>query len=114
MNEASRIQEVLDRIVYKNWTFELNIDLFAKQVSFRCLFMAPCVLKPMLKEEVQYGRAWPVTGMTEDAIIKTAFTAIKQAEEHELLENFLVDGVRVFNPHTSIDKLIAMQGKANF
>lgn len=115
MNEASRIQEVLDRIVYKDWTFQVLLaDSGGGAIAIRCLFMAPCVLKPMLKHEPQYGRLWLVTGMPDDAIIKTAFTAIKQAEEHEVLENFMVDGVRVFNPHTSIDKLIAMQGKANF
>lgn len=108
MNEASRVQAVLDRVVYKHWTFEVLLSA-GHGVAIRCLFMAPCVLKPMLKDEPQYGRAWLVTGMTEDAIITTAFCAIKLAEEHEVLENFLVDGVRVFNPHTPIAKLIATQ-----
>lgn len=97
--ELARIRDALDRVVYKAW-----VPLITKDGTIYWQWLAPCNVNggPAVW---QRGRDWYVAGMSEDAIIKTAYAAIKMAEEHELMENFRVDGVMVFNPHTPIDTL---------
>lgn len=55
-------------------------------------------------------REFVPTSADEDSVIKTGFVLMKAVVEHEWLECFLVDGVRVFDPHQSIAQLQA--GKA--
>lgn len=47
------------------------------------------------------GRKWYLSEyMTDDEVVKTAYLAVRTAVEHEVMEGFLLDGQRVFNPHT--------------
>jgi len=46
------------------------------------------------------------SGSHPDAVIKTAWKALRQLVEHELMEAFMVDDVLPFDPHASIDTLI--------
>jgi len=54
------------------------------------------------------GRWWHVP---EDAspsgLVKTAFSAAKMILEHELMESFRFEGVRIFDPHHDLDDLRA-------
>lgn len=53
-----------------------------------------------------FGRWWHVPSpTTEGAIVKTAYAAAKMILEHELAESFRFDGLRIFDPHHSIDDL---------
>lgn len=53
------------------------------------------------------GRKWYLSKwMTDDEIVKTAYLAFRTCIEHEVLESFTVDGVRIFNPHVSFEELI--------
>lgn len=55
------------------------------------------------------GRSWFISkGSTADGIIKTAYLAMQQILTHELMEAFLVDEVRVFNPHAAISDLVEL------
>lgn len=56
-----------------------------------------------------HGRWWFVErGAYTSGIVKTAWLACKQIVEHELMEAFLYDGVRIFNPHADIFDLATL------
>jgi hypothetical protein len=58
------------------------------------------------KVETGYGRWWHVpAGVTESGVVKTAFAAAKMILEHELMESFRFDGVRIFDPHHTVSDL---------
>lgn len=52
------------------------------------------------------GRGWFIEAdATEDSVVKTAWLAMKQIVDHELMEAFTYNSVRVFDPHKSIEDL---------
>lgn len=58
------------------------------------------------------GRWWFVeTDITESGLVKTAWLACQQIVQHELMEAFMFDGVRVFDPHASVADLCALNAK---
>lgn len=42
---------------------------------------------------------------SEDSIVKTAWVCCELIVKHELLESFLVSGIKIFDPHKSIEEL---------
>jgi hypothetical protein len=44
-------------------------------------------------------------GATESAVVKTAWLLAELIVRHELMEAFLYKGVRIFNPHHTVDEL---------
>lgn len=44
-------------------------------------------------------------GATESAIVKTAWLLAELIVRHELMEAFLYKGVRIFNPHHTVEEL---------
>lgn len=53
-----------------------------------------------------YGRWMFVGDNTDDrGVIMTAWICAKLIVEHELMEAFLVDGVRILDPHKSLNEL---------
>lgn len=56
-----------------------------------------------------YGRWWVLNyGCHADALLKTAYMACGQILTNELMEAFLLDGQRPFDPHASLDLLSAI------
>ena len=54
-----------------------------------------------------YGRWWFVEqGTSVSGLVKTAWLACQQIVQHELMEAFLFQGVRVFDPHAEVHALI--------
>lgn len=59
-----------------------------------------------------FGTGWgrwhttPINGATETSIVMTAWVCVKMIVEHELLESFEYKGLKVFNPHKSLDQLV--------
>lgn len=52
---------------------------------------------------IGYGRWWEVPkDTTVSGVVKTAFAAAKMILEHELMESFKWNGVRVFDPHNNV------------
>lgn len=49
--------------------------------------------------------------MTDDEIVKTAYTAFESCVKHEIMEGFKVDGVVLFNPHTDFEQLLKISHK---
>jgi len=53
-----------------------------------------------------FGRWWFVReGESESGLVKTAYSAAKMNIEHELMEAFRYRGVRIFDPHHTVDQL---------
>lgn len=53
-----------------------------------------------------YGRWWFIgAGTTESGVVKTAYAAARMNIEHELMEAFRYRGVRIFDPHHTVDQL---------
>lgn len=102
MNTAF-IRAVLDSVMFKNYAFTVlaSQNGFGWQYTITPSFMAPCVKTG--ERLVQIGRPWVVPYPdSEDSIVKTAFLAVKQCEEHELMEFFSYKGQRPFDPHRSL------------
>lgn len=50
-----------------------------------------------------YGRWWEVPqDVTTSGVVKTAFAAAKMILEHELMESFKWNGIRIFDPHNNV------------
>lgn len=98
--EARRI---LSRISYKDWTLDSeerdNLDL-----AIQWYFQAPDYTVPGRPEKswCSAERVIDLHSATPDSLAKAAFILAKQAEEHETLEAFMIDGVAVFDPHKPI------------
>jgi hypothetical protein len=45
------------------------------------------------------------SGSSESSVIKTAWVLIEMNVRHELMEGFKVDGVRIFDPHRTVEQL---------
>jgi hypothetical protein len=72
--------------------------------NIRCSFERPDTKTGKMSRG--WGRWWFVgEGTSDTGIIKTAWLAMRQIVEHEMMEAFLVDGVRIFNPHRSVQQL---------
>lgn len=49
--------------------------------------------------------------MTDDEIIKTAYSAFKSVVEHEIMEGFKINGIILFNPHVSYQSLLKISNE---
>lgn len=58
------------------------------------------------------GRAWEITeDMDEASVVKTAFAATKAILEHEGHEGFEYKGVRLFDPHFDLERMMEANRK---
>lgn len=94
----TELQAVADNIRYKDWVLQVGVHSGVSRVQW--LWPAKCVNTG--EWCTQLGRKWDVTGMDEEAIVKTAFAAAIMAENHESAELFNYKGKRVFDPHRSV------------
>jgi len=80
------------------------------RIFIQITYVAPCAKTG--KDNEWHGRKWYLSDhMTDDEIVKTAFTAFKMAVEHEVMESFKFAGVTVFNPHVNYQELISISHK---
>ncbi len=113
-----RIQNILSRIKsapsgirmstdhdYRFEVAEVNhpipsLDGFA----IRCGFWRPDTATGQMGEG--FGR-WNLVSRNAsiDAVVKTAYVAINLVVEHEKMEAFTFDGVRIFDPHKTLEEL---------
>lgn len=108
MNSVA-IQRVIDAIRYKpGWC--LHASIAPSKVELWWSFIAADYTDEDATSKLRHGRLWFIFGtVTEDALVKTALAAALQAEEHECREALTYQGVRLFDPHTPIDKLMEAQ-----
>lgn len=80
------------------------------RIFLQLVYEAPCTKTGEYQE--WKGRKWYLSEyMTSDEVVKTAYSAFKQAIEHEILEGFRVDGKILFNPHVSFEELLKVTDK---
>lgn len=80
------------------------------RIFIQVVFNAPCESSGVVTD--WHGRKWQLSdAMTADEIIKTAYSAFKSAVEHEAMEAFKVDGVKLFNPHINFEELLKVSHK---
>lgn len=103
---------ILDRVEFHDWVFfagEMG-DGFYLQVRF---FEADNeVPQGMGRLIAQHGRKWYISPhSTEGEVIQTALSAVFWAMEHEVREQFKVDGKAIFGPHLDINQLLRVADK---
>lgn len=92
----NRYQSIVDCIHYKGWKFHIGWD---HRYYIQAQFMAADVGN-LGSLELQKSRKWFLSEhMTDSEVVQTVFLCVKTAEEHELRENFLLNGTQVFGPH---------------
>ena len=75
------------------------------RIFIQIVYDAPCTKTGEMKE--WRGRKWYLSKhMTNDEIVKTAYTAFQSCITHEVMEGFKVDGIVLFNPHTNFERLL--------
>lgn len=106
-NDVWEARDVLVGIHYKpGWALQWNYSMM--HVHIRWQFRAPDYTRGGEALHTWHSRWWDLStvGLTEDAIVKTALAAALQAEEHECREAFTYKGVRLFDPHLTVQKLM--------
>lgn len=106
----SRLEEIVSQIEFvpgagkDPWRFVLHDkgDGFLLQIIFDDVDVDSGLV------EAQHCRKWYISSYsTETEVVRTAWKAVLAAVEHEAAERFKYRGVRVENPHTSIQTKIS-------
>lgn len=100
MNIADAIA-VCDRVTYKKgWAIECSVN--SDVLVLRLSFLAPCAVTGREDIQVcsQHGfNSAMLECMDEAAFCNRLLWVFRQAEEHEMLEFFKLDGVAIYDPH---------------
>jgi hypothetical protein len=113
-------EEVCQRICrafhYKNWS--LRAQKRDNGFLFQIVFLEKDNADPT-KTEMQYCRKWFVDNDYIEhtyypGIIHAIEEAIEAAETHEMNENYLYEGVTIYNPHMNLDGLVDFIKKTPF
>ena len=111
-----RVQKIIDRIsinlfgqVFK--VVALQDQIFPNnRIFLQVSYSAPDSFTG--KEDTWRGRKWYLSEyMTDDEIIKTAYAAFEACIKHEVMENFKVDNITLFNPHINFEELLKISHK---
>lgn len=97
MNDMHKLEVLLSRIQYKDWSFRVGSDRGTDAEGRWWL-------------QVEFGewrgRKWFLSKhMTDSEVVATAFKACLTAEEHECREAFRYRGMTVFGPHIDVDRM---------
>lgn len=90
--------------------YEFDVQLMEEGIyAVKGRFKAPCTVNggaPVW----QYTRSWLLEYPSPGAVVGTLLKLVLTSLEHEAREMFLWKGKRVFDPHTDINALLALQG----
>lgn len=116
MSVINRIKQLTDRITMSvfgtDFTLRVERDTQHKpgRIFLQVIYSAPCTRTSLITE--WHGRKWYLSDyMTNDEIIKTAYTAFEAAVKHEVMEGFKVDDTILFNPHINFEELLKVSHK---
>lgn len=109
-----KIKEIVKRISFApsnldmgwEWeTKEITIEGGEKGFAIRTTFKRPDTITGEMGQG--FGRWYLMSeDISDDGVIKTAWMCAEQIIKHELMEAFLVDKKRIFNPHKSLKDLL--------
>lgn len=103
---SEAIARVLGAVRYKSG-WKLRWSSSPSKVSLWWQMEAPDYTKPGMPMMTWQCREWVLFDpVTEDKLVKTALAAALQAEEHECREAFTYRGVRLFDPHLTVQQLM--------
>lgn len=95
------VEALIERITYRDWRF--IVHAYDASFSLQIVFTDPETGFP------QSSRRWSLPWHAcASEVLHTALLAVLTAEEHEARERFKFEGAAVFNPHHSIEALLAM------
>lgn len=108
---------IADNISYKDWEFHVRQK--GEAIYLQIQFLAFCNAGKKNQELVgtrlmnrQHCRKWMLSEhMTPTEIVRTCYLAVRQAEEHEMQENFKFMGRDIFNPHIDVLQLYSIGNK---
>lgn len=111
LRTLDEIKLVCSNIAYKDWSLEIQ-DI-VRGFLIKWVFLEKDLTNPndpnLYKQEC---REWFISrACTDTQIIRTVYLALKQAIDHELNEQFLYCGVRIFDPHADYLKLTEFMSK---
>jgi hypothetical protein len=116
MKDTQRIQQVIDRIGLPTGRRVLLRRIEPTNVAYGPIYIqveGDVVDVDGPDAEIQTtvrGRKWLLSRhMTDGEIVQTVYLAVKQFNEHELMESFLFEGERVFDPHTRLSDLVSQR-----
>jgi hypothetical protein len=102
-----KVRQILDRINYRpeyeflTHTPAATMQTEALQVRFWR------VDRETGREGWGYSRCYGITpDVTPAGIVTTVFAALRDLTEHELREQFTVDGIQVLGPHFDLERLL--------
>lgn len=95
------ITAIVSRITYRDWTF--NVFERNGDPKLQITFMAADLSDKNPEPYLQHCRVWDLSyHMCDTEIFDACVAAAERAMLHEFKEEFLFDGVRILNPHTSV------------
>jgi hypothetical protein len=115
MNELERIRRILSNVICMPFGVPLTISAEHDRAK------KPAEGEPRVFVQVSYdardsrtgepchwkGRKWYLSEhMTHDEVVKTAWAAVELTVKHELMESFLWQGERLFNPHAGLEGVL--------
>jgi hypothetical protein len=107
-----RMNRILDRVEFPGLQFRVGRVPHAEKPEGFDYFLqivkpqAICTVTGM--ESEWKSRKWPLSVyMVDGEVVQTALKAVLTAFEHEIRENFKVDGTAPFQPHFDLDALVS-------
>jgi hypothetical protein len=105
------VKQILSKIKFAEYScIDMGWDFEVKKRNDLYLIRTSFMRKDINTGE--YGKGWgrwhttPIEFATETSVVMTAWVCVKMIVEHELLEGFEYKGVKVFNPHKTLDELV--------
>ena len=111
-----RVKKITDRITISVFgtIFGIRVDHDNEyengRVFLQVYYEAPCTHNGNIEKWTGTKR-YLSQYMTDDEIVKTAYSAFELAVKHEVMEGFKVDGIILFNPHINFEELLAISHK---
>lgn len=106
MLTVNEIKAIVYKIKYRDWVFHVSYEAatYVSDLWLQVHFMAQDTESNSFS--LQKCRKWRLSvHMTETEIVRTAWKALLAAVEHEAGEEFLYDGVAIYNPHIDVQHL---------
>ena len=107
------MQKIIDQITYKKgWQVKLFDNLERSYIQLHVDGICSISGKAVFWVS---GKRFLSKHMTNQEVVGTVFSLIKEAEEHEMREFFRYKGASIFNPHLDPNKLAEFaRDKDNF
>ncbi len=115
LKDLKRVKNITDKLTMSLFGTQLRIivefdKVFGGRIYLQVAYDAPCTKTGELAE--WKGRKFYLSEfMTDDEIVKTAYTAFEMGVKHEIMEGFKYEGKIVFNPHVNFMELLTVSDR---